>query len=553
MQGGDGKRGPVPPDSRQIASMAIERDADLVFARQRARDVAELCGFGDAARARLSTAVSEVARRSLRHGGAVAVFRYLRRPEPALAVELTYAAERQREPAPDSDERVPSSTRPPPLRAPVDWLDVAAMLVDAFDVESLDDYTRVTVTMRLPADRPPLRDDDLAAVGAALSRRTPADALVELQRQNRELLDALERVGRAERIAARAAHERQTLLALIPGVVWTAQPDGACDYFSPRWRELTGLNDRDSEGDGWLGAVPAEDRERVAAAKAQAMRAGEPFDLELRVRTAAGAVRWYMMRGAPLVEQGKIAKWFGTCTDIDDGKLREQEAGRVANYTKSMLSVVGHDLRAPLAVVMAAANMVETTQEQTVARRMAGRMKSSVERAGRMIDDLLDYTRVELGGGLPVERKLLDLMPAVQALVEHTRLAHPERRFTLEAIGDTVAEVDEDRLVQALGNLLENAAAHAAPGEPVATLLVGEPERIRLSVKNRGAVVPPEMLPYVFDAFRRVGPRSKSRGLGLGLFIVAEIAKRHGGSAVMTSSERDGTAVEVSLPRVDSR
>jgi PAS domain S-box-containing protein len=545
-------RGPVPPGSRQIASMAIERDADLVFARQRARDVAELCGFGDAARARLSTAVSEVARRSLRHGGAVAVFRYLSHPEPALAVELTYAADRQREP--DSDERaVPSSTRPPPMRPPVDWLDVAAMLVDAFDVEALDEYTRITVTMRLPGDRPPLREDDLAAVGSALSRRTPADALVELQRQNRELLDALDRVRRAERIAARAAHERQTLLALIPDVVWTAQPDGACDYFSPRWRELTGLSDRDSEGEGWLGAVPAEDRERVAAAKVEAIAAGEPFDLELRVRTVAGTVRWHLMRAAPLVEQGKIVKWFGTCTDVDDGKQREQEAGRVANYTKRMVSVVGHDLRAPLAVVMAAANMVETTQDTTVARRMAGRMKTSVERAGRMIDDLLDYTRVELGGGLPIERRRIDVVPPLQALLEHTRMAHAERRFTLETTGDTVAEVDEDRVVQAIGNLLENAAAHAAPGEAVATLIVGEPEHVRMIVKNRGAVVPPEMLPCVFEPFRRVGPRSKSRGLGLGLFIVAEIAKRHGGTAAMTSSERDGTAVEISLPRVGSR
>jgi PAS domain S-box-containing protein len=534
-------------EHRTLGSVAIERDSDLLLARQCARELAELLGFTDAARTRFSTALSEVVRRSLGSGGSLAEFRYVEAPAPALAVHLSYG--RDTGLGPQSFSARSSSAVPRQVQAAVDGLGVAAVLVDAFDVVTDDERTTVTITMLLPTDRTALGDSELKAIRAMLARLPKADPLVELQRQNRELVDALERVGRAERLAACAARERQTLLALIPDVVWTAGAAGGCDYFSPRWRELTGQDDAMSAGDGWTAAVDDTDQARAREAYRAAIDRGEPFDLELRLRDSGGKSRWHRLRGVPLFEAGKVVRWFGTCTDIEDSKRREQEAARAAAYLKRIVSVVGHDLRAPLAVVMAAANVLEAKNDPATTARMVGRMKASVERAGRMIADLLDYTRVELGGGLALHMTRSDLGKALGNLLEHARLSHPNFSFALEVVGNTVTEVDEDRLVQAVGNLLENATIYGAADKPIALSIDGSGTDVRITVRNHGPTVAADLLPHVFEPFRRASANSSSRGLGLGLYIVSEVAKGHGGQATMSSCEQEGTTVEVIIPR----
>jgi len=171
-----------------------------------------------------------------------------------------------------------------------------------------------------------------------------------------------------------------------------------------------------------------------------------------------------------------------------------------------------------------------------------------------MIGDLLDYTRTRLGAGMPVVPAPTDLAALCRELFEEFRSAHPDREFRFDADGDANGRWDADRLRQAVSNLLGNAVQHGAASAPVGLSLKGETAGVLVTVYNGGPPIPPGELPMVFDPLVRGSaaerPRANRRGsIGLGLYIAREIARSHGGTIAVTSSEAAGTAFTMALPR----
>jgi signal transduction histidine kinase len=132
-----------------------------------------------------------------------------------------------------------------------------------------------------------------------------------------------------------------------------------------------------------------------------------------------------------------------------------------------------------------------------------------------------------------------------------TELMHPDRPIHLHVQGDLVGVWDRDRIYQVLANLVGNAVQHGAPQSAIELRVDGGESEVVLVVANRGNPIPPEAMPFIFDAFRkgRTVQPSQAQGLGLGLFIAHEIVRSHGGSITATSSESDGTTLTVRLPR----
>ncbi|MGK3967666.1 ATP-binding protein [Sorangium sp. So ce118] len=218
------------------------------------------------------------------------------------------------------------------------------------------------------------------------------------------------------------------------------------------------------------------------------------------------------------------------------------------------IAVLGHDLRTPLSAVRFATAALLKREDVTAAvARLVQRIAASNERAIRMVDDMLDLTRVRCHGGLPVEPKRVDLRSICRQVTLELELSHPEHTIRLKAQGDGHGMWDPGRMEQLISNLIGNAVHYSPPEEPVQVELRGQDQAVVLEVRNRGIPIPPEMLPVIFDPFRQGAPQHedlrRSKGLGLGLFIAKAIVDAHGGSIEVTSTLEQGTTFHVMLPR----
>jgi PAS domain S-box-containing protein len=253
--------------------------------------------------------------------------------------------------------------------------------------------------------------------------------------------------------------------------------------------------------------------------------------------------------------EGRVFMAGSVVVDISERKRAEEELRRTAQFRERLIGIVSHDLRTPLTAISTGASLLLRTEGlPEKALRTVGRMSSSAERMARMIEDLLDFTRVRLGGGIPVQRTSADLYPVVRHAVEEVQMAFPARQVRLEAQGDFRGEWDEGRLAQVVGNLLKNALTYSPEDTRVTVGLHDEGAWVRLEVhnSNRAGPIPPETLPTLFDPFRR-GEASHTEGaregLGLGLYIAREIVAAHRGFIDVMSSEREGTVFTLRLPR----
>ncbi|WP_437969084.1 sensor histidine kinase [Sorangium sp. So ce260] len=218
------------------------------------------------------------------------------------------------------------------------------------------------------------------------------------------------------------------------------------------------------------------------------------------------------------------------------------------------IAVLGHDLRNPLSAIrFATASLLKREDVTAAVARLVRRIAASNDRAVRMVEEMLDLARIRYYGGLPVELKPVDLCAICRQVVMELELCRPEHTIRLLTEGDGRGMWDPGRMGQLLSNLIGNAVDYSPPEEPVQVELRGQKEVVALAVHNRGTPIPPELLPVIFDPFRRGEQKQeelrRSKGLGLGLFIVKAIVDAHGGSTEVTSTQEDGTTFRVTLPR----
>jgi signal transduction histidine kinase/CheY-like chemotaxis protein len=222
----------------------------------------------------------------------------------------------------------------------------------------------------------------------------------------------------------------------------------------------------------------------------------------------------------------------------------------IVRYNELFAGVLAHDLRNPLgAMMMAAQFVVEQSDDDRVLKPLA-RVVRSGQRMSRMIDQLLDFTRTRLGGGIPLARREANVELLVRHTLEELELTSSGWSFRIESSGDLLGSWDPDRISQVLSNLAGNAVQHGSPDDPLVVRLDGTADKkVVIEVRNKGTVRP-DVLATLFEPFRVTQQkRDGSRGLGLGLFISREIVRAHGGEIVVRSSEGAGTVFRVELPR----
>jgi PAS domain S-box-containing protein len=237
--------------------------------------------------------------------------------------------------------------------------------------------------------------------------------------------------------------------------------------------------------------------------------------------------------------------------DISARRRAEEEREQIERFRELFIGMLGHDLRNPLsAMLTGTALLLRRGTLSEGDERTVTRIHHSGSRMARMIEQLLDFTRVRVGRGIPIARRPIDLRDLVSHVVDELRAAHPDAAIALSIQGETRGEWDSDRLAQVFSNLIHNAIEHGKGDDPVRVSITGTSGQVEVSVHNRGEPIAPELLPVIFDPFRRDERRgdAKKRGLGLGLYIAQQIVLAHGGIVRVESSREEGTTFDVSLP-----
>lgn len=220
------------------------------------------------------------------------------------------------------------------------------------------------------------------------------------------------------------------------------------------------------------------------------------------------------------------------------GELREQ-----------FIAILGHDLRNPLSAVLACAQLVARKSADPQITTLAQRITTNARRMSGLIDDVLDFARGRLGGGIGMHiEEVRDMAQALAQVAGELRDAHPEREV-VSRIG-TIGPVwcDRARIQQLVSNLLANALTHGRPGGPAMLEAFTDADALVLRVHNDGDPIPPEHLSSVFSPFWRQATSAAGGGLGLGLFICAQIVEAQHGKLEVRSSAEEGTTFEARLP-----
>lgn len=202
---------------------------------------------------------------------------------------------------------------------------------------------------------------------------------------------------------------------------------------------------------------------------------------------------------------------------------------------EQLIAVLGHDLRNPLsAISMAIELLPPSVAEEDVA--LVAMLKRSSSRMTELVKNIVDFARTRLGEGIILNRQDVVLEPVLQQVVAELRLIHPKREIvTLFKIAEPV-NCDSNRIAQLLSNLLANALTHGADDTPVYIHALHDNGNFELSVINNGEPIPAGLHERLFAPFTREASRPSQNGLGLGLYISAEIAKAHNGMLSMTST-----------------
>ncbi|MDO8371294.1 MAG: sensor histidine kinase [Polaromonas sp.] len=234
-------------------------------------------------------------------------------------------------------------------------------------------------------------------------------------------------------------------------------------------------------------------------------------------------------------------------------------AESVARYTDQtkkstdlFIGILGHDIRNPLGTISMSAQYL--VRSGKLAASAAETIINSVVRINSVIEHVVDFTRVQSEGMMPIRPVPGDLVDQFGKVLAETRVRYPRSLLSLESTGDFNGFWDEGRMGQLLSNLLGNALTHGAPDEPVTVRLWENAEGVAFSVHNRGTPIPLKEQQLIFKPLVRGMASGKAEqreptGLGLGLFICQEIVRAHGGHIAVTSDATSGTTFTVTLPR----
>ncbi|MDT7813945.1 MAG: hypothetical protein QOJ42_3861, partial [Acidobacteriaceae bacterium] len=346
------------------------------------------------------------------------------------------------------------------------------------------------------------------------------------------------------------------VIETMPTFAWTALPDGSMEFVNRHWQEYTGLSTEKSVGSGWEAAVHPEDLKRRLEKWRASVAGGSPFENEVRYRRAAdGQYRWFLARAVPLRDaRGKIVKWYGVSTDIEDRKRAEQLQSDLAHINRvntmgELTASLAHEIKQPIAAAITSANsciewLLHEPPNLDRARAAAMRIDKYGNRAAEIIDHIRSFYKKS-----PPQRELVDVNGVIDEML--SLLEGEANRSSVMLRTELAAELpkimaDRVQLQQVFMNLMLNAieAMKDAGGDLTLKSQADVDGELLFSVSDTGVGLPTENLDQIFSAFFTTKPQ----GSGMGLAISRSIVESHGGRLWATANAGRGATFHFTLP-----
>ncbi len=355
-----------------------------------------------------------------------------------------------------------------------------------------------------------------------------------------------------------SAERVRSLISVATDVPWRTDSTGEFVERQEAWERFTGQTWEEHRGGGWANAIHPDDREALLGCWRSAVATTTLYESEGRIWHAkSGKWRFFTVKAVPLLDaNGQVREWVGACNDVDDAYQALNELERVSRAKDDFLAALSHELRTPLTPVLMAASvsaMDRSLSDET--RETFAMIRRNVELEARLIDDLLDLTRI-INGKLQLERIPTDLHGLLKRTLEMVEDGSGGAQIEVD-LGATRshAEVDPARMQQVLWNLLKNAVKFTpAEGKVRVATRDSDNGRIVVSVTDNGIGISEEALPRIFQAFEQGDAAREVRfgGLGLGLAISAAITEAHGGELSADSEGLNrGSVFTLSLATID--
>jgi PAS domain S-box-containing protein len=370
----------------------------------------------------------------------------------------------------------------------------------------------------------------------------------------------------AQRRLTEIGRHYRFLTDLVPQLIWTADSHGSADYFNQRWVDFTGIDREQLLLNGWQRLIHPEDRDRTIALWTETVRTGgDQYQLQHRLRYRDGSYRWMLTTALPYRGYaGRILKWFGSTADVHDKVVadeRLQQAQRL-QAAGQLAGGVAHEVNNMMTIVMGCGEFaLESLGPNDPERIEVQEMIKAASRAADVTRQLLAYTRQQV-----FHIEVLDLNEVVRELTPAlNRLIGSDRQLAIRHAPSAVwVRADRGQLEQVIINLVAN-ARDATGTDGLVRIDTGReelrpeqlPERsdelssgpfVRLSVRDNGSGMSPEIAARVFEPFFTTKP--VGHGTGLGLSMVYGIVKQTGGFPDITTAPGEGTTVAIYLPAV---
>ena len=363
---------------------------------------------------------------------------------------------------------------------------------------------------------------------------------------------------RAEEALRRSEERFRTYAEAMPQMAFVADAEGNILYYNQRFYNYVGQTVGTG---GWqwrdVPVVHPEDLQKTVETWTHSLHTGQTYQIEYRLRRHDGVYRWHLGRALPITDDhGKIQQWLGTNTDIHEQKQLAIELEKSVRARDEFLSIASHELKTPLSSLKIQAQMlrraIDKNQPDTFlpekVRRMAEQTDRQVSRLVRLVDDMLDVSRIE-SGRFVIDLEKFDFLELLREVVERLRPQMSEAgvEVQFEHLEPVPGEWDRFRIEQVVINLLTNAVRYGR-GRPVSIRLERMPPGLRFTVRDQGLGISPEDQQRIFGRFERAVASSEVSGLGLGLYISREIVRRHGGILRVESEPGHGSVFIVELP-----
>ena len=242
----------------------------------------------------------------------------------------------------------------------------------------------------------------------------------------------------------------------------------------------------------------------------------------------------------------------GVFQNIDNRKQAEDKLLQAINYRDQIVGVLGHDLRSPLSSIKGFVELLREEKEFSKdSQDYIFRINRAADRMLEMIETLLDFSKSRFGGSFPLDCQRLSFSKICTSIIQELKGAWPNREIQYTSEGDCIGDFDGWRINQMITNLINNAIVHGCKIKPVVVHLSCTINEVKLIVKNHGQPIPQDFITEIFKPFRQLDARDPAsrRGLGLGLYIVDQIARGHGGSGKVWAAFDLGAIFSIKIPR----